>query len=120
MRPFLVPRLVTRSALVAALALVCAGGAGCREDGTGIEVKELSFTGVEAVSADDLRSVLSTTVSSRLPWGEKFFFDRAQFEADLKRVVAFYRDRGYPEARVIGEVVATLPGQQPDITMVDT
>jgi outer membrane protein assembly complex protein YaeT len=77
-----------------------AGSAGCVENGTGIEVKQLKFQGVKAVSESQLESILATTKSSRLPWGEKHFFDRPQFEADLKRIVAFYRDRGYPDARV--------------------
>ena len=29
-------------------------------------------------------------------------FDRARFDADLKRIQAFYADRGYPDARVTG------------------
>jgi outer membrane protein assembly complex protein YaeT len=35
-----------------------------------------------------------------MPWGRRQYFDRTRFEADLKRIVAFYADRGYPEARV--------------------
>ncbi len=76
------------------------GATACMENGSGVEVKSLSFTGVEAVTENQLKSVLSTTASSRLPWGEKQFFDRRQFEADLKRIRAFYRDRGYPKADV--------------------
>jgi outer membrane protein assembly complex protein YaeT len=44
--------------------------------------------------------VLATGASSRIPWGTKRYFNRAQFEADLKRIVAFYRDRGFPAARI--------------------
>ena len=47
-----------------------------------------------------LKSVLATVQSSKLPWGEKHYFTRQQFDADLKRIVAFYRDRGYPDAKV--------------------
>jgi hypothetical protein len=32
--------------------------------------------------------------------GQKRFFDRSQFETDLKRLSAFYSDRGYPHARI--------------------
>ena len=34
--------------------------------------------------------------------GKKAYFDRARFDADLKRIQAFYADRGYPDARVTG------------------
>lgn len=72
----------------------------CKEDQVGVEVKDLSFTGNAAASTNQLKSVLATAESATLPWGTKEYFSREEFEADLKRVVAFYRDRGYPDARV--------------------
>lgn len=81
------------------LALVLA--AGCREEG-GVKVSSFTFRGNEAVSTGQLRQVLATQPSSKLPWGVKRYFSREQFEADLKRIVAFYTDRGYPNARVTG------------------
>jgi outer membrane protein assembly complex protein YaeT len=94
------PRRFTSLILLAGGLALCAAVAGCREDGAGVEVKSLKFRGLKAVTESQLKSVLATTQSDRLPWGEKFFFDRGQFEADLKRTTAFYRDRGYPDARV--------------------
>src|SRR6185436_6256676 len=58
--------------------------------------------GVKAVDASRLKAALATRESSRIPWGRKAFFDRARFDADLKRIQAFYADRGYPDARVTG------------------
>lgn len=89
-----------RPALAAITVTFCLGIAGCREDGNGISVSSIKFRGNEAVSADQIKSVLSTAQSSRLPWGEKFYFDRPQFEADLKRIIAFYKDRGFPDATI--------------------
>ena len=43
-----------------------------------------------------LRAALATRQSDKLPWGKKAFFDRSRFDADLKRIQAFYADRGYP------------------------
>jgi outer membrane protein assembly complex protein YaeT len=71
----------------------------CREEGD-IQITSLKFTGVEQVDADALANALQTKKGSRLPWGRKRFFDRRAFEADLKRIEAFYRDRGFPDARV--------------------
>ena len=65
-----------------------------------ITVRRLKFTGVEQVDVAQLRSVLATRASSRLPWGRKERFDRDEFEADLQRIRAFYVDRGVPDARV--------------------
>jgi len=83
---------------LAALAIV---GAACREGGT-IKVRSLSFKGVNAVDQARLKSALATRQSSKIPWGKKAYFDRARFDADLKRIQAFYADRGYPDARVTG------------------
>lgn len=74
--------------------------AACKEDGSGVKVKSFTIKGTKAVTAGQLKSVLATAGSSKLPWGEKHYFSREQFEADLKRIAAFYKDRGFPDARV--------------------
>jgi outer membrane protein insertion porin family len=89
-----------RMSRLAALLVFVALTSACLEPGSDIEVKSLKFTGHKAVSDGQLRGVLATSVSSRLAWGDKQYFDRRQFEADLKRVVAFYHDRGYPDAKI--------------------
>jgi outer membrane protein assembly complex protein YaeT len=81
------------------LLVTLAGVAGCKEEG-GVKVTKMTFNGIKAVNANQLKKVLATNPSSKLPWGEKRYFSREQFEADLKRIVAFYHDRGYPDARV--------------------
>lgn len=73
--------------------------AACKEEG-GVKVSSFTFHGNQAVTAAQLKQVLATQASSRLPWGERRYFSRDQFEADLKRIVAFYTDRGFPNARV--------------------
>src|SRR5437660_3168076 len=84
--------------VVGTLAVVAGG---CKEEGT-IRVHKLAFSGVKAVSAGELENALATKQSSILPWGKKTYFDRSRFDADLKRIQAFYADRGYPDARVTG------------------
>jgi len=81
------------------LLITLLGAAACKEQG-GVKVTSMAFNGLKAVKASQLKSVLATGASSKLPWGEKRYFSREQFEADLKRIAAFYHDRGYPEARV--------------------
>jgi outer membrane protein assembly complex protein YaeT len=82
-----------------AVLVICVTGLACEEGGT-VRVRKLEFKGVQGVSEARLRAALATRVSSRLPWGKKAFFDRSRFDADLKRIEAFYADRGYPDARV--------------------
>jgi outer membrane protein assembly complex protein YaeT len=88
-------RAISTCVLLVTLLVVSA----CKEEG-GVRVSSMKFNGVGAVTADQLKSVLATGASSRLPWGEKRYFSREQFEADLKRIAAFYHDRGFPDARV--------------------
>jgi outer membrane protein assembly complex protein YaeT len=78
---------------------VAVATSGCKEEGT-IKVNKLEFKGVQAVSVSRLKAALATKQSSKIPWGRKAFFDRSRFDADLKRIQAFYADRGYPDARV--------------------
>jgi outer membrane protein insertion porin family len=73
--------------------------AGCREEGD-IQISSLTFNGVEQADKDALASALQTKQGSWIPWSRKRYFDRRAFEADLKRIEAFYRDRGFPDARV--------------------
>jgi len=75
--------------------------AACQDEGS-ITVHSLTFKGIKAVDKDRLKNALATRESSKIPWGKKRFFDRTRFETDLKRIQAFYADRGYPDARVTG------------------
>ena len=96
------PALMCRSASLVSLALtltVLAASTACKEE-SGVKVTSFKFIGVKAVTDGQLRSVLATIPSSSLPWGEKHYFSREQFNADLKRIEAFYKDRGFPDARV--------------------
>jgi outer membrane protein assembly complex protein YaeT len=92
----MVCRLVLSAMLLSALA---AATTACKEE-SGVKVSSFRFTGTKAVTPAQLKAVLATSASSKIPWGQKHYFSRDQFQADLKRIVAFYKDRGYPDARV--------------------
>jgi len=89
---------VWRVLFVICLAL---GFAACHEEGT-IKVKSLAFDGNSAFEDERLASILMTRKSGWLPWSPRHYFDRDEFDADLRRITAFYADRGYPKARVAG------------------
>lgn len=88
-----------RSYIWAAMTVIAISGMACDEEGT-IRVHSVTFKGVHGVDESALKKVLATRASSKLPWGDKRYFNRAQFDDDLKRVQAFYADRGYPNARI--------------------
>jgi outer membrane protein assembly complex protein YaeT len=100
-------RTLARATLLTAL---LATPLACKEGG-GIEVASFTFNGTRAVTSGQLKSVLATTASAWLPWGEKHYFSREQFEADLQRITAFYKDRGYPDARVTSFDAKLNPAQ---------
>jgi outer membrane protein assembly complex protein YaeT len=89
-----------RRLTVAALAVALAALGACIEGKGVVKVTAVRFSGVKAIPTGQIKSVLATQASSKLPWGTKRYFTREQFEADLKRIVAFYKDRGYPDAKV--------------------
>ena len=69
-----------RATRIAPLLLVVALAA-CKEDQAGVVVKDLSFSGNAAVSTVQLKSVLATAESARLPWGQREYFTREEFDA---------------------------------------
>ncbi|HEX7798607.1 MAG TPA: POTRA domain-containing protein, partial [Vicinamibacterales bacterium] len=93
--------------LLGAIVLLLAATIGCKTDDT-IAVRSLEIKGANSIDVDALKAVLATrenprlpVVDVRLPWAsQRNFFDRNRFDADLKRVEAFYADRGFPDARV--------------------
>ena len=91
--------------LLASVVLIAMTAAGCRETGD-VQVTSIKFNGANAVQADELKGVLATQESGFLPWSRKRFFDRPEFDRDVKRIEAFYADRGYPRAKVVGVDVA--------------
>jgi outer membrane protein assembly factor BamA len=90
-----------RVSAVLALVFVVVSVAACKDEGT-VQVHSLKFNGVKAVDVGRLRDALATKSSSWIPFSKKKYFDRSRFDADLKRIQAFYADRGYPDARVTG------------------
>src|SRR5689334_14312286 len=90
---------VRRVASAVSLAALVMGASACRETGT-ITVKSLNFQGVKSVDVSALKGALATKTSSKFFFGKKRFFDRSQFETDLKRISAFYSDHGFPHARI--------------------
>jgi outer membrane protein assembly complex protein YaeT len=89
--------------------------AGCKEPGT-ITIRSIDFVGVQGVSTSRLKNALATRESARFPWGRQYTFDRSRLDEDLKRIEAFYTDRGYPNARVTN--VQVTPNEDKDAVSV--
>lgn len=70
-----------------------------------LEVRSLRLEGVESIDESALRAALGTRESPWLPWRDARYFDREQFGRDLKRIVSFYAERGYPDAQIVSHDV---------------
>ena len=106
-------RRVLRAAVLGAVVLV----SGCRDEGT-VTVHSLVLKGVHAIDASRLTDALATRQNSRIPWGRKAYYDRARFDADVRRIQAFYADRGCPDARVSGvDIMPNRKGDAVDLTV---
>jgi outer membrane protein assembly complex protein YaeT len=85
--------------------LVSLLAAACRETGE-LVVSSVDFRGNRAIREDELKAVVATRAGGILPWSRKPRFDRVEFERDIRRIEAYYADRGYPKAKVVNVDVA--------------
>ena len=101
------PKVLATPGLTAGITMVvlALAASACREAGD-VQVTSIAFTGTSAVKAEELKAIISTQESGFLPWSRKRFFDRPEFDRDVKRIEAYYADRGYPNAKVVGVDVA--------------
>src|SRR4029453_18903193 len=72
----------SRTLRLTILCLAMASPSMAKDEGL-IAVKKLSLQGVTAVDQSRLKAVLATGAGSRLPGGQKRFFDRTKFELVL-------------------------------------
>ncbi|MEO5739169.1 MAG: POTRA domain-containing protein, partial [Vicinamibacterales bacterium] len=98
-------RVMVMPKLLVAIVLIALATASCRETGD-VQVSSIKFTGVKAVPASELKRIIATQESGFLPWSRKRFLDRTEFDRDVKRIEAYYADRGYAGAKVVGVDVA--------------
>lgn len=87
-----------RSRLVLSVVFAASLAACVEEDG--VQVSSFTLTGMEHADESELKRGLATKARGRLPWSPAAPFDQDVFEQDLTRIVRFYVDRGYPDARV--------------------
>lgn len=90
-----------RFSTLVALALAAVLGSACKETGT-VQVSKITFSGNKGVDVAQLKAVISTQENSILPFSRHHYFDRTEFDLDVKRVEAYYADHGYPHAKVVG------------------
>src|SRR5688572_5137258 len=94
-----------RLQLVAAVLMALSVSSACREEDGAVKVASISFEGNDTFDDGTLKDVIVTEAPGMLgilPWARSRYFNRDAFQADLERLRAFYRDRGFPSAAVDG------------------
>ena len=72
--------------LQSAIALACSLSplSACRETGD-VQVTSIEFMRYEGAQPDELKAIIATRENGFLPWSRKHFFDRSEFDRDVKR-----------------------------------
>jgi len=84
-------------ACVLVFALAVSGAAAQDAEHT-VNVAELTWEGVSAVSRKELAEAIVTRGPSWYPWAADVPFDQAALDEDMERIAAFYREYGYFDA----------------------
>ena len=87
------------------LLVAVVGVASACQEADDVKVASIAFTGNQAFPDKTLQRLIVTKATAFWPWSTPRYFNRQTFEADLKRLTAFYFDRGYPNARIASMAV---------------
>ncbi len=85
--------------------------------GPKVEVDEISVQGNQAVSDSRIRRSMETSEDKWWRFWSAATFDREEYEEDLGRVVQYYNDRGYFDARVVEDSVFVRNGDDPGVVV---
>ena len=99
---------------ILALALL---GAGCATiDPSRTVLDELQIEGNETFSDTDIEASLALAETPDWPWADPQYFERGTLAGDRRRLLRFYRARGYYDAKVTSRV--RKKGDEVDVTFV--
>ncbi len=73
------------------------------KEGNKVQVEKINFEGNENFSDGKLRKQMKKTKEDR--WWRGADFNRKEFEADLEKVVEFYRNEGFRDAEILSDSV---------------
>jgi outer membrane protein assembly complex protein YaeT len=107
-----------RHVVIAAILLTASQSLAQPPEPVVLSVDEFAMIGVEQIDENALRSVLAMRAAPWLPWRDKTRFDSQTLDLDLRRIVAYYRDHGFENARVVShEVMVDNAHHEVDITV---
>ncbi len=76
------------------------------DKGKKVKIKEIEFEGNKALKDETLRSAMKDTKRKKLISLKSSKFIKEKYNADLEKVIAAYKERGYRDARIVSDSVA--------------
>jgi outer membrane protein insertion porin family len=71
------------------------------QEGNKIDIQEIILEGVKVFSPDQIRGTMKTKVKPQYLLVSGGLYREEDFQQDLKTIVEFYKNRGYPHARIV-------------------
>ncbi|HET7826068.1 MAG TPA: BamA/TamA family outer membrane protein [Anaeromyxobacter sp.] len=99
------------------VAILVAAAAGCAtgEKRDVPQIHSIRIHGARQVSAKDVKEHIVTTENGWVPFSRKRYFDEDAWKTDLRRIEAYYRSRGFYQARVTGQEVKPRGRREVDL-----
>ncbi|MEX1054555.1 MAG: POTRA domain-containing protein, partial [Rhodothermales bacterium] len=86
--------------------------------GPKVEIEEIEIKGNEAITDRRIKRKMKDTDEDKWWrfWGSARF-DRTKYEEDLQRVIQYYNDKGYYDARIVSDTVFVRDGEDPGVVV---
>ncbi len=81
------------------------------------KLRHFTIEGARAVSADEIRSKISTSATPSIPFSAPHYFDPSILDSDLKRILRLYQARGYYHAQIASVRVTPAGKGAVDVTL---
>ncbi len=76
------------------------------DKGSKVKIKDIVFEGNKELTSKTLRAAMKDTKRKKLLTLKSSKFIKSKYEADLEKVIAAYKERGYRDARILSDSVA--------------
>jgi outer membrane protein insertion porin family len=76
------------------------------DKGSKVKIKDIVFVGNKEIKSETLRAAMKDTKRKTLVSLKASKFIQAKYDADLEKVIAAYKERGYRDARILSDSVA--------------
>jgi len=79
------------------------------DKGSKVKIKDIVFEGNKQIKSETLRAAMKDTKRKKLVSLKASKFIKSKYDADLEKIIAAYKEKGYRDARIISDSVAYNP-----------